>query len=102
MKFEFFVALRYLQAKRRQAVISVITVISVVGVMAGVCALVVALAINNGFRRELEQTLLGASADINLVRAGERWYQELRAAHRPARASCRTSSPRRRRSTSRF
>jgi lipoprotein-releasing system permease protein len=69
MKFEFFVALRYLQAKRRQAAISVITAISVVGVMAGVCALVVALAINNGFRRELEQKLLGASADITLVRS---------------------------------
>ncbi|MBZ5542990.1 MAG: ABC transporter permease [Acidobacteriia bacterium] len=69
MKFEFFVAMRYLQAKRRQAAISVITAISVVGVMAGVCALVVALAINNGFRRELEQKLLGASADITLVRA---------------------------------
>ncbi|MBZ5516651.1 MAG: ABC transporter permease, partial [Acidobacteriia bacterium] len=69
MKFEFFVALRYLRAKRRQAAISVITAISVLGVMAGVCALVVALAINNGFRRELEQKLLGASADITLIRS---------------------------------
>ncbi|MGA2631379.1 MAG: FtsX-like permease family protein [Terriglobia bacterium] len=68
MKFEFFVALRYLAAKRRQAAVSVITLISVVGVMAGVAALVVALAINNGFRREMEQRLLGASADINLLR----------------------------------
>jgi lipoprotein-releasing system permease protein len=68
MKFELFVALRYLAAKRRQAAISVITVISVAGVMAGVAALVVALAINNGFRREMEQRLLGASADINLLR----------------------------------
>ena len=54
MRFEFFVALRYLRAKRRQAAISVITVISVAGVMAGVCALVVALAINNGFRQGSE------------------------------------------------
>jgi lipoprotein-releasing system permease protein len=80
MKFEFFVAMRYLQAKRRQAAISVITAISVVGVMAGVCALVVALAINNGFRRELEQKLLGASADITLVRAandGIKNYEQL-------------------------
>ncbi len=68
MKFELFVALRYLAAKRRQAAVSVITLISVVGVMAGVAALVVALAINNGFRREMEQRLLGASADINLLR----------------------------------
>src|SRR5579863_9746948 len=69
MRFEFFVALRYLKAKRRQAVVSVITLISVLGVMAGVCALVVALAINNGFREDLEQRLLGATANINLIRA---------------------------------
>lgn len=80
MRFEFFVALRYLKAKRRQAVISVITLISVIGVMAGVSALVVALAINNGFREELEKRLLGATAHINLLRAsneGIARYEEL-------------------------
>lgn len=80
MRFEFFVALRYLKAKRRQAVISVITVISVLGVMAGVCALVIALAINNGFREELEKRLLGATANINLLRPsndGIQKYDEL-------------------------
>ena len=80
MRFELFVALRYLKAKRRQAVISVITLISVLGVMAGVCALVVALAINNGFREELEARLLGATANINLLRPandGIRQYEEL-------------------------
>ncbi len=71
MRFEFFVALRYLKAKRRQAVISVITAISVLGVTAGVAALVVALAINNGFREELENRLLGATAHINLLRAAQ-------------------------------
>jgi lipoprotein-releasing system permease protein len=82
MRFEFFVALRYLKAKRRQAVISVITVISVLGVMAGVGALVVALAINNGFREELESRLLGAMANINLVRPandGIKNYEDLNA-----------------------
>jgi lipoprotein-releasing system permease protein len=69
MRFELFVALRYLKAKRRQAVMSVITLISVIGVTAGVCALVIALAINNGFREELEKRLLGATANINLLRA---------------------------------
>jgi lipoprotein-releasing system permease protein len=69
MRFELFVALRYLKAKRRQSVISVVTLISIVGVMAGVCALVVALAINNGFREELEKSLLGATANINLLRS---------------------------------
>jgi lipoprotein-releasing system permease protein len=80
MRFELFVALRYLRAKRRQAAISVITIISVVGVMAGVCALVVALAINNGFREELESRLLGATANINLLRSandGIPHYEEL-------------------------
>jgi lipoprotein-releasing system permease protein len=69
MRFEFFVALRYLKAKRRQSVISVVTVISILGVTAGVCALVVALAINNGFREELEKSLLGATANVNLLRS---------------------------------
>jgi lipoprotein-releasing system permease protein len=69
MRFELFVALRYLKAKRRQSVISVVTIISIIGVMAGVCALVVALAINNGFSEELERTLLGATANVNLLRS---------------------------------
>ena len=49
--FEFFIARRYLRAKRKQVVISVITVISVIGVAAGVMALVIALAINTGFQQ---------------------------------------------------
>ena len=69
MRFELFVALRYLKAKRRQAAISIVTAISVLGVMAGVAALLVALAVNNGFREDLEQRLLGATSNINLVRA---------------------------------
>jgi len=80
MRFELFVALRYLKAKRRQAVISLITAISVLGVVAGVGALVVALAINNGFREDLEQRLLGATANINLIRSkndGIRQYDGL-------------------------
>src|ERR1019366_8626489 len=88
MNFEFFVALRYLRAKRRQAAISIITVISVIGVMAGVCALVIALAINNGFREELESRLLGATSNINLMRTqsdGIRNYDQVaeRLAHLP-------------------
>jgi len=66
-RFEFFVASRYLRAKRKQAVISVITVISIVGVAAGVMALVIALAINNGFRNTLQRSLLGATAHITIL-----------------------------------
>ncbi|PYV22121.1 MAG: permease, partial [Acidobacteria bacterium] len=88
VQFQLFVALRYLKAKRRQAVISLITVISVLGVAAGVGALVVALAINNGFRQELENRLLGATSNINLIRPandGIKDYEELseRLAHLP-------------------
>ena len=67
MRFELFVASRYLRAKRRQAVIGVITAISIVGVAAGVAALVVALAITNGFRQDLQQRLLGASSHVQLM-----------------------------------
>ena len=73
-------ALRYLKAKRRQSVISVVTIISIIGVTAGVCALVVALAINNGFREELEKSLLGATANVDLLRSksdGIRDYEAL-------------------------
>ena len=60
------VALRYLRAKRKQTVISVITVISILGVAAGVMALIVALAINNGFQSTLQGTLLSATAHVSI------------------------------------
>ena len=66
-RFELFVAARYLRARRKEAVISVITAISVVGVAAGVMALVIALAVTNGFRNTLERNLLGAMAHINVI-----------------------------------
>jgi lipoprotein-releasing system permease protein len=68
MRFELFVASRYLKAKRRQAFIGVITAISILGVAAGVASLIVALAINNGFRQDLQQRLVGASSHITLMR----------------------------------
>ncbi|HEV2962261.1 MAG TPA: FtsX-like permease family protein [Candidatus Angelobacter sp.] len=69
MRFELFIAARYLRAKRRQAVIGVITLISVIGVAAGVASLIVALAITNGFRQDLQNQLLGSTSHINLVQA---------------------------------
>src|SRR6476646_328385 len=68
MRFEIFIATRYLRAKRRQAVIGVITGISIAGVAAGVASLIVALAINNGFRQDLQNRLLGSTSHINLLR----------------------------------
>jgi lipoprotein-releasing system permease protein len=68
MRFELFVATRYLRAKRRQAFIGVITGISVLGVAAGVASLIVALAVNNGFRQDLQARLLGSTSHISLLR----------------------------------
>src|SRR5271156_4071881 len=68
MRFELFIATRYLRAKRRQAFIGVITGISIRGVAAGGASLIVALAINNGFRQDLQARLLGSTAHISLLR----------------------------------
>ena len=68
MRFELFIATRYLRAKRRQAFIGVITGISVLGVAAGVASLIVALAVNNGFRQDLQARLLGSTSHISLLR----------------------------------
>jgi lipoprotein-releasing system permease protein len=66
VKFEFFVASRYLRAKRRQAVISVITFISIIGVAAGVASLIIALSINAGFQKDLQRQLLGSTGHVRL------------------------------------
>jgi lipoprotein-releasing system permease protein len=71
MRFELFIASRYLRAKRRQAFIGIITGISILGVAAGVASLVVALAINNGFRQDLQQRLLGSTSHISLQRVAD-------------------------------
>src|ERR1700674_5155433 len=68
MRFELFIARRYLRAKRRQAFIGIITGISIAGVAAGVASLIIALAINNGFRQDLQERLLGSTSHVNLMR----------------------------------
>ncbi|MFZ0629907.1 MAG: FtsX-like permease family protein [Acidobacteriaceae bacterium] len=68
MKFELFVAARYLRAKRRQAVIGVITWISIIGVAVGVASLIIALAITNGTRRDLQSRLLSSTSHVELMR----------------------------------
>jgi lipoprotein-releasing system permease protein len=78
MRFELFIATRYLRAKRRQAFIGVITGISVAGVAAGVASLIVALAINNGFRQDLQQRLLGSRAHVSLLRVQSDGIQDWR------------------------
>jgi lipoprotein-releasing system permease protein len=68
MRFEFFIAARYLRAKRRQAVVGVITAISVLGVAVGVASLIIALAITNGMRRDLQDRLLSSTSHVQLMR----------------------------------
>jgi lipoprotein-releasing system permease protein len=68
MRFELFLAARYLRAKRRQAVVGVVTAISVAGVAAGVAALIIALAITNGMQSDLQDKLLGSTAHVDLMR----------------------------------
>ena len=62
--FELFLGIRYLKAKRKQRFISVITIISVLGVMVGVMALVVVLSVMNGFRSDLMSKILGVNSHI--------------------------------------
>jgi lipoprotein-releasing system permease protein len=76
MRFELFIATRYLRAKRRQAFIGVITAISILGVAAGVASLIVALAINNGFRQDLQERLIGSTSHISLLRVADDGIQD--------------------------
>src|ERR1700721_618530 len=71
LRVQLFIARRYLRAKRRQAFIGLIPGISIVGVAAGVASLVVALAINNGFRQDLQERLIGSTSHISLLRVAD-------------------------------
>ncbi len=70
MSFELFIALRYLLARRRQAFISLISLISMLGVAVGVMALVIALALMTGLQGELRDRLLGATAHVYVLKSG--------------------------------
>ncbi len=67
MRFEWLVARRYLRSPHRPAVLRLVTALSVVGVGAGVATLVIALAMNTGFRETLQDRLLGVTAHISLT-----------------------------------
>jgi len=70
MSFEWFVAKRYLRSPNRPSVLRLVTAFSVLGVAAGVATLVIALAMNSGFRETLQDRLLGVTAHISLTRPG--------------------------------
>jgi lipoprotein-releasing system permease protein len=71
MRFEWFVAKRYLRSPYRPAVLRLVTAFSILGVAAGVATLVIALAMNTGFRETLQDRLLAVTAHISLTRPGE-------------------------------
>ena len=66
MKFELFVALRYLREKRKRTMVSVVSMLAVAGIAAGVMALVIALALSTGFREDVQAKILGATPAVNL------------------------------------
>jgi lipoprotein-releasing system permease protein len=70
MSFEVFVALRYLLARRKQAFISLISLISVLGVAVGVMALLIALALMTGLQGELRDRIIGSAAHVYVWRVG--------------------------------
>src|ERR1700688_1657030 len=71
MRFELFIATRYLRAKRRQAFIGIITGISIVGVAGGGASLILAFAIHNSFRHDLQERLIGSTSHISLLRVAD-------------------------------
>jgi lipoprotein-releasing system permease protein len=79
VNFEWFVAKRYLRSPNRPAILRLITVFSVLGVAAGVATLVIALAMNSGFRETLQDRLLGVTAHISLTHPGPSGIQNYEA-----------------------
>ena len=70
MRFEWFVARRYLRSPYRPAVLRLVTIFSILGVAAGVATLVIALSMNTGFRETLQDRLLEVTAHVSLTRPG--------------------------------
>jgi len=71
MKYEWFIGLRYLKAKRKQAFISIITIISIIGVTVGVTAMIIVLSVFSGFENTLKEKILGNQAHIFLFKANQ-------------------------------
>lgn len=80
MNYELFIARRYLTAKRKQAFISVITFISILGIVIGVMALIIAIALITGFQGDVQEKILGSTSHImvsDLSGEGLEDYQQL-------------------------
>ncbi len=69
MSYEFFISRRYMRAKRKQVFVSIITFISILGIFLGVAALIIVLAVMNGFEEDLRQKILGIRSHIEVTSA---------------------------------
>src|SRR5271168_940262 len=79
MTFEWLVALRYLRSPNRPAVLRIVTFLAMVGVAAGVTTLVIALAMNTGFRQAIRDRLLSVTAHVNLKPIGAEGIRDYQA-----------------------
>ncbi|PIE11590.1 MAG: lipoprotein-releasing system transmembrane subunit LolC [Rhodobacterales bacterium] len=70
-RFEFLIAWRYLRARRAEGGVSIMTWISLIGIMLAVAALIATLAVRSGFRAEFVDTILGANAHVTLYNSAE-------------------------------
>lgn len=70
MNLEAFIAFRYLRAKRKQTFMSLITILSMLGVGLGVCTLIVVLSVMSGFESELKRKILGLNANVMIFGSG--------------------------------
>ena len=81
MSYEFFISRRYMRAKRKQVFVSIITFISILGIFLGVAALIIVLAVMNGFEEDLRTKILGIRSHIEItssMASPMRRYTELR------------------------
>jgi lipoprotein-releasing system permease protein len=77
LPYELFIAMRYLLAKRKQAFISLISFISVLGVAVGVMAVLIAMALMTGLQKELRERIVGSSAHVYVHKLGEEGIQNI-------------------------
>jgi lipoprotein-releasing system permease protein len=79
MGYEFFISLRYLRARRKQVFVSIITFISIAGIFLGVAALIIVIAVMNGFETDLRSKILGVNSHVVVMEQGRgmRDYQRV-------------------------
>jgi len=70
MRYELYISLRYLKAKRKQVFISIITLLSMAGVALGVMALIIVLSVMSGFEEDLKKKILGTNAHLVVLQQG--------------------------------